>query len=126
MEKSLYHKLGLNKYLVSGFILGVLQYLIYTGRYDYLLKFGPFVTHHFVELPAFFILGVGMSVFFFDLGWPPFMAQGMNAFMVALLLSINLFTGGIDRFIAAFIVSSPELIGFYLHRMREIWVKTKV
>jgi hypothetical protein len=92
VEMSLYHKLGLNKYLVSGFILGILQYLVYVRRYDYLLKFGPFVTHHFVELPAFFLLGVGMSIFFFDLGLLPFMAQGINTFMMTLLLSFNFFT----------------------------------
>jgi len=56
----------INRYLKVGFILGILQFLIYLVGYDHFLKLGPFVTHHFVELPTFFILDMGFSEFFAD------------------------------------------------------------
>ena len=116
-EMSPYKKLRLNKYLITGLILGVLQYLIYMGGYDYILKFGPFVTHHFIELPASFVLGVGISIFFDDSGYSSLKSQVLNALMFATQLSIDFFSRGIDGLIASFIVLAPELIGFYLHRI---------
>ena len=116
----------MNKYLVTGFILGVLQYLIYIGGYDYLLKFGPFVTHHFIELPASFILGVGVSIFFDNSGYSSLKSQIVNAFMFAIISSIDFFSRGIGGLIASFIVLGPELAGFYLHRIYISFIGTNI
>lgn len=107
-----------NRYLKVGFILGILQFLIYLAGYDYILRLGPFVTHHFFELPAFFILGMGFSELFADLGFSSVVSQILNVLMFVLNILIG--PGGKSRssLYAAYIVSSPELIGFYFHQYR--------
>lgn len=89
---------------------------MFLSGYDYLLTWGPFVAHHFIELPAFYVIGVGFSVLFYDMEFTNFQAQGLNI----LLFTLNLFSfskGDINRMLAAFIVSVPEVIGFYYHRL---------
>ena len=79
-------------------------------------KSGPFVTHHFIELPSFFILGMGFSKFFADSGFSSVVSQILN--VLIFLFNIFIGPGGRDRssLIASYIVSFPELIGFYFHR----------
>ena len=121
---SLHKKYRLNKYLITGFILVVLQCLIYVGGYDYLLNIGPFVTHHFVELPASFIVGVGISIFLHDSEYSSLKSQVVNTLIIVIILSIDFFSRGIGGLIASFIVLAPELVGFYLHRIYISFVGT--
>jgi len=109
-------KFKVNRCLQVGFILGILQFLIYLSGYDHILRVGPFVTHHFIELPSFFILGMGFSKFFADSGFSSVVSQILN--VLIFLFNIFIGPGGRDRssLIASYIVSFPELIGFYFHR----------
>jgi hypothetical protein len=59
-------------------MLGVLQFIVYFSGYDYVLRLGPFVAHHFLELPAFFFIGWGFSEFFSDLRCSSTVAQFLN------------------------------------------------
>lgn len=109
-----------NKYLITGVVLCIFQYLIYIGGYDYLLTFDPFVTHHFVELPASFILGVGLSKYLEDSGFSFTKSWIVNASMVASVIVFNFFSNGVGGLIASLIVLGPELIGFILHRVAKV------
>jgi len=58
-----------NRFLKVGFVLGVLQFLVFLSGWDHLIEVGPFREHRFIELPAFYLLGRGFVTFFHDLGW---------------------------------------------------------
>ena len=105
-----------NRYIKTGFILGVLQFLIFYSGYDYLLHLGPFVAHHFIELPAFFMLGRGFSRFFADHNLSSLVSQILN--LLIFVLNLVVAPGGMSfsGMLVGFIVSFPELIGFYSHR----------
>jgi len=105
-----------NRYLKIGFILGIMQFLIYLSGYDHILRLGPFVTHHFFELPAFFILGMGFSKFFTDLRFSSTKAQILNILMFVLNIFIGPSSRSVSSVYASYIVSFPELIGFYFHQ----------
>lgn len=109
------NRIRLNIYLRLGFVLGIIQFLVYLSRFDNLLTLGPFVTHHFIELPAFYCFGVGFSILFYDMEFTHIQAYGLNF----LIFTLNIFQfSGVDLngILAAFIVSMPELIGFFYHR----------
>ena len=116
MLKDNIQRIRINNYLKLGFTLGVLQFSVYLFGFDHILTWGPFVTHHFIELPAFFILGVGFSVLFYDMKFSSIQAQRIN--LVIFVLNLFPFSGGdLSGVLASFLVSMPELIGFYYHRL---------
>ena len=112
-----------NRNLKLGLILGVLQFLVYFSGYDNVIQLGPFVAHHFLELPAFFFIGVGFSEFFHDLGWSQTLSQIASLVIYVSNIIVTTVGRSIGSVVAAFIVSSPYLVGFYYHR---ILIKTKV
>ena len=56
--------LKINAYLIIGFVLFVFQFGIYLSSYDTLFSYGPWRTHHLFELPGFYFMGYGFSMFF--------------------------------------------------------------
>jgi len=58
-----------NRFLKVGFVLGVLQFLVFLSGWDHLIEVGPFREHRFIELPAFYLLGRGFVMFFHGLEW---------------------------------------------------------
>ena len=105
-----------NRYLKIGFILGILQFLIYLSGYDQVLRLGPFVAHHFVELPAFFILGMGFAQFFNDLNFSFMKSQILNILMITMNIFIGPGSKSASGLYASYIVSFPELIGYYFYQ----------
>ena len=76
-----------------------------------MVEVGPFRAHHFIELPAFYLLGRGFVMFFHDLEW-----SNRNALLGALgvyLFNILINPQGLDSsaILAAIIVSFPYLVG---------------
>jgi hypothetical protein len=107
----------INNYLKLGSAFGILQFLVFLLEFDYLLTWGPFVAHHFIELPAFFTIGVGFSILYYDMKLSSTQAQVLNQ----IIFTLNLFpfsSGDLNGVVASFLVSSPELLGFYYHRAR--------
>ena len=97
-----------NKWLTWSFVLGVVQYLIFIARFDYLITLGVFVTHHFVELPAVFIFGMGIYQLLEDnyIQWHGYWD----------LIAIGLFVLLVFRpqnIVVRLIIYSPFLPGYY-------------
>lgn len=109
-------RLKINNYIIFALVLGVLQFLVYFSGYDHLLTWGPFVAHHFIELPAFYVFGFGFSVLLLEMKFSSLQAQIINLFFFILTL-IPFFGGSFNGILASFIVSNPWLIGFYVHRL---------
>ncbi|MFH2112397.1 MAG: hypothetical protein ABIJ47_14195 [Candidatus Bathyarchaeota archaeon] len=109
------YRVNLN--LKVGLVLGVLQFIVFFSKYDHIVQVGPFVAHHFLELPAFFFIGSGFSEFFYDLGWSSAKSQigGLAIYFFNTLVT----TRGLGTLslVAALIVSCPYLFGFYYHRL---------
>ncbi len=99
-------------FFILGSILTLAQLYIFTARLDNLISFGPFVTHHILELPAALFIGLwaGKMVVInqFDL----LKAQMIHHVLYLIVLLIQPLVGGTS--IAGFMVTFPELIGFYL------------
>ena len=110
-------KIHVNRNLRIGLVLGVLQFIVYFSGYDYVLRLGPFVAHHFLELPAFFFIGWGFSEFFSDLRCSSTVAQFLNVLIFLSNIAVSAYGQGLSGKIAAFKVSFPEIIGFYYHRI---------
>ena len=103
--------LHINSYMKTGFILGILQFLVFFSGYDHIIKVGPFRTHHFIELPAFYYLGRGFTQFFQDNG-----LNNRNTILATLLVYIfNILVNprgfAWSTILAALIVSFPYFIG---------------
>jgi len=100
-----------NRFLKVGFVLGVLQFLVFFSGWDHLIELGPFRAHHFIELPAFYLQGHDFVIFFHNLQW-----NNRNALLGALgvyLFNILVNPLGLDSsaILAATIVSFPYLVG---------------
>ena len=115
--RSLLSRLKINQNLKIGLLLGVLQFIVYFSGYDHLLRVGPFVAHHFIELPAFYIMGMGFSEVFHDLEWTSVNSQVANLVIFVSNIFLTTIGYGAVSIVAAFIVSSPYLVGFYYHHI---------
>ena len=115
--RSLLSRLKINQNLKIGLVLGVLQFIVYFSGYDHLLSVGPFVAHHFIELPAFYIMGMGFSEVFHDLEWTSVNSQVANLVIFVSNIFLTTIGYGAVSIVAAFIVSSPYLVGFYYHHI---------
>ena len=109
-------KISINNYLKLAFFLGIFQFIIYFSGFDYLLRLGPFVTHHFFELPAFHFFGYGLSICFKEMELSSQQSNGINIILFVLTI-LPFYGGNITTMKASFIVSTPWLVGFYYHRM---------
>ena len=106
-----------NRNLRIGLVLGVLQFMVYFSGYDHMVRVGPFVTHHFLELPAFFFIGSGFSEFFHDLGWSSARSQVVGLLIYVSNILVTTYWLSVVSVAAAFIVSSPYLAGFTHHHV---------
>ena len=104
-----------NKYLVSGNMLGLLNFVIYY-YYDAVLWY-PWMLHHVPELVAFACFGAWFSTVFKEMKAKPVTS---HALIVLTLVTNMIAAWGFFnlQMIASLIVSSPMLIGYKLQQMR--------
>ncbi len=104
----------LDPYLWATVTAFILEYGIYALGYDHVVKWGPYVTHHFIEMPGFFLCGIYFG---------RLLIQKENEVIIGQIIHHAIFLGWLSfwaglhyiRFLAGFLVMFPQLIGFYAY-----------
>ena len=101
--------------MITGIILGIVQFLIFYFGLDHLVTLGPYVTHHFIELFAFGFIGYGLFECFDKLKFD----RKQGEILVLVGYCMMLLLPGRD-FKAKLTVSWTLPIGSFVHRIRTI------